>query len=51
MIDFTKPVNVLHNGKNLTNGKIVPPQLRTILEDVRTRGDRRHPFWAVLETP
>jgi predicted esterase len=51
MIDFSKPVNVLHNGKNLTNGKVVAPQLRTILEDVRTRGDRRHPFWAVVETP
>jgi len=51
MIDFSKPVYVNHNGKSLTNGKIVPPQLRTILEDVRTRGDRRHPFWAVLETP
>lgn len=51
MIDFSKPVNVLHNGKNLTGGKVVPPQLRTILEDVRTRGDRRHPFWAVVETP
>jgi predicted esterase len=51
MIDFKKPVNVLHNGKNLTNGKLVPPQLRTILEDVRTRGDRRHPFWAVVESP
>lgn len=51
MIDFSKKVNVVHNGKNLTDGKIIPPQLRTILEDVRTRGDRRHPFWAVVETP
>lgn len=50
MIDFSKPVNVLHNGKNLTGGKVVAPQLRTILEDVRTRGDRRHPFWAVVES-
>ncbi len=49
MIDFNKPVNVLVNGKNLTNNKIVPAQLRTMLEDVRTRGDRRHPFWAVFE--
>jgi predicted esterase len=51
MIDFSKKVNVVHNGKNLTNDKLVPPQLRTILEDVRTRGDRRHPFWAVVESP
>lgn len=51
MIDFSKPVNVIHNGKNLTGGKQMAPQLRTILEDVRTRGDRRHPFWAVVESP
>ena len=50
MIDFSKKVNVLHNGKNLTGDKLIPPQLRTILEDVRTRGDRRHPFWAVVES-
>jgi dienelactone hydrolase len=51
MIDFSKPVNVLHNGKNLTGGKQISPNLRTILEDVRTRGDRHHPFWAVVESP
>ena len=51
MIDFSKPLNILHNGKNLTGGKQISPQLRTILEDVRTRGDRRHPFWAVVESP
>ena len=23
--------------------------VKTILEDVRTRGDRQHPFWAKIE--
>jgi hypothetical protein len=31
------------------NGRRVPPpdpSLTVLLEDVRTRGDRQHPFWA-----
>jgi hypothetical protein len=27
----------------------ITPDLQTILEDVRTRGDRQHPFWAKLD--
>ena len=27
----------------------IRPDLATLLEDVRTRGDRQHPFWARVE--
>jgi hypothetical protein len=27
------------------------PDERAMLEDLRRRGDRRHPFWAVVEGP
>ena len=38
------------NGKRLkTGGLVVEPDLGVILEDVRTRGDRQHPFWASIE--
>ena len=29
--------------------RFVEPDLETLLEDVRTRGDREHPFWAKVE--
>jgi hypothetical protein len=28
----------------------VQPDEGVLLEDLRTRGDRQHPFWAVLES-
>jgi hypothetical protein len=28
------------------NDRMVEPDLRVMLEDARTRGDRQHPFWA-----
>jgi pimeloyl-ACP methyl ester carboxylesterase len=40
MVDFTRRVRI--DGKSL----MVTPSLETMLEDVRTRGDRQHPFWA-----
>ncbi len=32
-----------------TRLRFVEPDLETLLEDVRTRGDRLHPFWAKVE--
>ena len=32
-------------------GRFVEPDIAVLLEDVRTRGDRQHPFWAKIETP
>ena len=40
MVDFSRRIQI--NGK----GVMVTPSLETMLEDVRTRGDRQHPFWA-----
>ncbi len=41
-VDFDKPIKVMR-------GKVIPikekPSAETLLEDVRTRGDRQHPFW------
>jgi hypothetical protein len=47
MVDFKQRVNIQIAGKRV-NGKdpFITPDLKTILEDVRTRGDRQHPFWA-----
>jgi predicted esterase len=51
MVDFNKPVRVRLNGKSLNTGEnlLVEPNLETLLEDVRTRGERQHPFWAKIE--
>jgi predicted esterase len=50
MIDFDRRSVVTVNGRrfNGTDQKI-HPDMRVILEDVRTRGDRLHPFWAKLD--
>ena len=47
MVDFKQRVLISVNGKRM-NAKdpFITPDLKTILEDVRTRGDRQHPFWA-----
>lgn len=50
MIDFKQRSTVTVNGRRL-NGpdQMIRPDLHVILEDVRTRGDRQHPFWARLD--
>ena len=50
MFDFTKKINILVNGQRFTSrDQMVRPEVHTLLEDVRTRGDRQHPFWARLD--
>jgi len=49
LLDFTRPVNVSLDGKRLTRDRIEADPA-VLLEDLRTRGDRQHPFWAVLES-
>jgi len=44
MVDFGERIEVSINGK--VKGQEVEPRLEVLLEDVRTRGDRFHPFWA-----
>jgi pimeloyl-ACP methyl ester carboxylesterase len=50
MVDFNGRLNISVNGHRInTHG--VAPSVETLLEDVRTRGDRQHPFWAKVEVP
>jgi predicted esterase len=49
-VDMARPVTVTLSGERLFKGKVVPDE-RVMLEDLRRRGDRRHPFWAVVEAP
>jgi predicted esterase len=52
MIDFNQPIRVSVNGKSLGAGSPpIQPDLTTLLEDVRIRADRQHPFWAKIEMP
>ena len=48
-IDFSARATVRVNDRNYhpPNG-ILEPDIEVMLEDVRTRGDRLHPFWARL---
>jgi predicted esterase len=48
LVDFQHRLNITVNGNRIANGG--SPSLDVMLEDVRTRGDRQHPFWARLET-
>jgi len=50
MIDFRTKTSVTVNDKRYhpLNG-MVEPNIEVMLEDVRTRGDRLHPFWALLD--
>ncbi|MDR2439978.1 MAG: esterase family protein [Planctomycetaceae bacterium] len=49
MIDFNNKTTIRVGSKNFQpqNG-FVEPDISVILEDARTRSDRLHPFWAVL---
>ncbi len=50
MVDFNRRISVVVNTRRLTGpDRVVEPDLRVLLEDVRSRGDRQHPFWAKLE--
>jgi predicted esterase len=44
IIDFQENVSLNVSGK--TQNDPIVPNLEVMLEDVRTRGDRLHPFWA-----
>jgi len=51
MLDLDKRVNIVVNSRRiLPASRFVEPDLETLLEDVRTRGDRQHPFWAKVES-
>ena len=52
MIDFKQRASVTLNGQPIYSKEpFLQPDLRTLLEDVRTRADRQHPFWLRLDSP
>ena len=52
MLDFERRISITVNGRRVdARDALAEPQLETLLEDVRTRGDRQHPFWVKVETP
>jgi predicted esterase len=48
LVDFDRPITVTLDGRKLTR-EGVDPDIDVLLEDLRLRGDRQHPFWAVVE--
>ncbi|REJ65215.1 MAG: peptidase [Planctomycetota bacterium] len=48
LVNFEKPivVSATNAGRRVRNPR---PDVGAMLEDVRTRGDRQHPFWARVE--
>jgi predicted esterase len=48
LVDFTQPLTVSVDGQRIHKGPITADET-VLLEDLRLRGDRQHPFWAVLE--
>ncbi len=49
MVDFNRRVSIETKGN--TKKLDVTPSTSVILEDVRLRGDRQHPFWYRVEMP
>jgi hypothetical protein len=50
LVDFSRPVTVTLDGRKLWKDPVVPDK-RLLLEDLRLRVDRQHPFWAVVDWP
>jgi len=51
LVDFGQQLAVDVNGRNISpRDRMVRPDLQVLLEDVRTRADRQHPYWAKLTT-
>jgi hypothetical protein len=51
LVDLREPLVVEVNNRSIgPRDRIVRPDLNVLLEDVRTRADRQHPFWAKLST-
>ncbi len=48
MVNFDRHVAVSINGRSHRHE--LAPSASVLLEDVRTRGDRQHPFWAKVES-
>lgn len=49
IVDFNNRLTLTVNGRRLDT-RDLEPSTETLLEDVRRRGDRQHPFWAIIQT-
>lgn len=50
VVNFERRVNIVVNGKRVNvREPYLDANLETLLEDVRTRGDRQHPFWVKVD--
>ncbi len=49
IVDFARPITVTQGSTRLTPSNAVHPDPLVLLEDARTRADRKHPFWAKVE--
>jgi hypothetical protein len=50
MVDFKSRVNISVGGHRPSGvPAMIKPSIETMLEDLRVRGDRQHPFWAKVE--
>ncbi len=49
MVDFARPIAVTLDGRRLARDGVAA-DTSVMLEDLRLRGDRQHPFWAVVES-
>ena len=49
LIDFDQPLTATVDGQRIHKGPVSADDT-VLLEDLRLRGDRQHPFWAVIET-
>ena len=52
VLDLGRRVNIAINGNRISPGlAVLAGDVRTILEDARTRGDRQHPYWSKIDSP
>ncbi|HEX3659617.1 MAG TPA: peptidase [Pirellulales bacterium] len=52
MVSFDQPIRVMVNGTKVKPGDTsLDPDIQVLLEDARTRADRRHVFWARVDLP
>jgi pimeloyl-ACP methyl ester carboxylesterase len=50
LVDFKARVNITLGGRRPAGvPPMIKPSVETMLEDLRVRGDRQHPFWAKVE--
>ncbi len=49
IVDFARPLRVTIDGREAFDG-LANPDAAVMLEDLRLRADRQHPFWAVIDS-